>query len=84
MRILYDASRLMSRAERSAPTGVDRVCLAYAEWLLARPDVLVLTGFDWDHDGAALKAVSSRLPGTSPPSGPCSATLTLTAVMPSP
>ncbi|MDQ1154650.1 glycosyltransferase family 1 protein [Brevundimonas sp. SORGH_AS_0993] len=42
MRILYDASRLMSRADRSSPTGVDRVCLAYAEWLLARPDVLVL------------------------------------------
>ena len=42
MRILYDASRLMSRAERSAPTGVDRVCLAYAEWLLARPDVTLI------------------------------------------
>lgn len=42
MRILYDASRLMSRADRSAPTGVDRVCLAYAEWLLSRPDVTVL------------------------------------------
>lgn len=42
MKILYDASRLMSRADRSSPTGVDRVCLAYAEWLLARPDVLVL------------------------------------------
>ena len=42
MRILYDASRLMSRAERSAPTGVDRVCLAYAEWLLSRPDVVTV------------------------------------------
>lgn len=42
MRILYDASRLMSRADRSAPTGVDRVCLAYAEWLLARPDVVTI------------------------------------------
>lgn len=39
MRILYDASRLLSRADRSSPTGVDRVCLAYAEWLLAHPDV---------------------------------------------
>lgn len=39
MRILYDASRLLSRADRSAPTGVDRVCLAYAEWLIGRPDV---------------------------------------------
>jgi glycosyltransferase involved in cell wall biosynthesis len=42
MRILYDASRLMSRADRSAPTGVDRVCLAYAEWLLASPDVITI------------------------------------------
>ncbi|MGQ2991841.1 MAG: glycosyltransferase family 4 protein [Brevundimonas sp.] len=37
--ILFDASRLISRTERSAPTGVDRVCLAYAEWLMARPDI---------------------------------------------
>ena len=42
MRILYDASRLMSRADRSAPTGVDRVCLAYAEWLLASPNVTTI------------------------------------------
>lgn len=39
--VLFDASRLVSRAERTAPTGVDRVCLAYAEWLLSRPDILV-------------------------------------------
>lgn len=39
--ILFDASRLLSRAERTAPTGVDRVCLAYAEWLLSLPDVNV-------------------------------------------
>ena len=37
--ILFDASRLISRTERDAPTGVDRVCLAYAEWLLDRPDL---------------------------------------------
>jgi len=37
--VLFDASRLVSRSERSSPTGVDRVCLAYAEWLLARPDL---------------------------------------------
>lgn len=36
--ILFDASRLLSRTDRSAPTGVDRVCLAYAEWLIAHPD----------------------------------------------
>lgn len=39
--VLFDASRLVSRAERTAPTGVDRVCLAYAEWLLSRPDLAV-------------------------------------------
>lgn len=39
--VLFDASRLVSRAERTAPTGVDRVCLAYAEWLLSRPDLVV-------------------------------------------
>ena len=36
--ILFDASRLLSRTERSAPTGIDRVCLAYAEWLSDHPD----------------------------------------------
>lgn len=35
--ILFDASRLLSRTDRSAPTGVDRVCLAYAEWLIGHP-----------------------------------------------
>lgn len=35
--VLFDASRLLSRTERSAPTGVDRVCLAYAEWLIQHP-----------------------------------------------
>jgi len=40
--ILFDASRLISRTERDAPTGVDRVCLAYAEWLLARPDFRII------------------------------------------
>jgi len=39
--VLFDASRLVSRAERTAPTGVDRVCLAYAEWLLSRTDLSV-------------------------------------------
>lgn len=40
--ILFDASRLLSRTDRSAPTGVDRVCLAYAEWLLSRDDLRVI------------------------------------------
>lgn len=40
--VLFDASRLLSRVERTAPTGVDRVCLAYAEWLLSLPDISVV------------------------------------------
>ena len=40
--VLFDASRLLSRTERTAPTGVDRVCLAYAEWLIAREDVRMI------------------------------------------
>lgn len=39
--ILFDATRLLSRTERDAPTGVDRVCLAYAEWLLGLSGVQV-------------------------------------------
>ncbi|QBX37275.1 glycosyltransferase family 1 protein [Brevundimonas sp. S30B] len=39
VRVLFDVSRLLSRTERRVPTGVDRVCLAYAEWLLDHPDV---------------------------------------------
>lgn len=39
--VLFDATRLLSRADRSAPTGIDRVCLAYAEHLLSRRDLTV-------------------------------------------
>ena len=41
-RVLFDVSRLMSRIERGSPTGVDRVCLAYAEWLSNRPGVQMI------------------------------------------
>lgn len=37
--VLFDATRLVTRSTRDAPTGVDRVCLAYAEWLLGRGDI---------------------------------------------
>lgn len=37
--VLFDATRLVTRTNRDAPTGVDRVCLAYAEWLLGLPNV---------------------------------------------
>ncbi len=40
--IIFDATRLVTRLERSAPTGVDRVCLAYAEWLLAKNDIILV------------------------------------------
>ncbi len=39
--VLFDATRLLSRMDRSAPTGIDRVCLAYAEHLLCRRDLTV-------------------------------------------
>lgn len=40
--VLFDASRLISRTDRTAPTGVDRVCLAYAEWLMALPGLKMI------------------------------------------
>jgi glycosyltransferase involved in cell wall biosynthesis len=41
--ILFDLSRLLSRAGRETPTGIDRVELAYAEHLLAAGTPLCLT-----------------------------------------
>lgn len=37
--VLFDGGRLAQRSGRTTPTGVDRVCLAYAEWLMGHPDV---------------------------------------------
>ena len=37
-RIILDLSRLLSRAAFPAPTGIDRVELAYAQALMARQD----------------------------------------------
>jgi glycosyltransferase involved in cell wall biosynthesis len=39
--VLFDASRLIVRASRPLPTGIDRVTEAYGRWLLARPDLSV-------------------------------------------
>lgn len=36
--VLFDLSRLIARVARPAPTGIDRVELAYAEFLLAQRD----------------------------------------------
>ena len=40
--VLFDAGRLLDRTARGAPTGVDRVCLAYADWLAGRRDIRVV------------------------------------------
>ncbi len=32
-RVLFEVGRLIGRRDRAAPTGVDRVCLAYDRWL---------------------------------------------------
>jgi glycosyltransferase involved in cell wall biosynthesis len=37
--IHFDVTRLFVRGSRFSPTGIDRVVMAYAAWLLARPDV---------------------------------------------
>ncbi len=37
--VLFDVSRLVARIARSAPTGIDRVELAYAHWLLSEPAI---------------------------------------------
>lgn len=37
--VLFDISRLVARIARSAPTGIDRVELAYARWLLSEPGI---------------------------------------------
>jgi glycosyltransferase involved in cell wall biosynthesis len=37
-RLLFDVTRLAWRARRNAPTGIDRVLLAYADWLGEQAD----------------------------------------------
>ena len=37
--VLFDISRLIARIARTAPTGIDRVELAYARWLIAEEDI---------------------------------------------
>jgi glycosyltransferase involved in cell wall biosynthesis len=38
-KVLFDISRIFIRGARFSPTGIDRVVVAYARWLLARDDV---------------------------------------------
>jgi glycosyltransferase involved in cell wall biosynthesis len=38
-KVLFDISRIFIRGSRFSPTGIDRVVVAYARWLLDRPDI---------------------------------------------
>jgi glycosyltransferase involved in cell wall biosynthesis len=61
--LVLDLSRLMSRAERAVPTGIDRVELAYAEHLIAaQRDRLSFAGMlSWGRFGSLRKAVAIDL-----------------------
>jgi glycosyltransferase involved in cell wall biosynthesis len=41
-RVLFDVTRLLQRAERASPTGIDRVIMAYARWLGSRADLVTV------------------------------------------
>ena len=41
-RVLFEVGRLIGRRDRRAPTGVDRVCLAYDRWLRRLPRVTLI------------------------------------------
>ena len=73
--VLFDAGRLLDRSAREAPTGVDRVCLAYAEWLAARRDIRVvpvatvrnrLRAVDAAHFRREIRALRKRWAGDGP------------------
>ena len=38
-KVLFDMARIFIRGSRFSPTGIDRVVVAYAKWLLDQPDV---------------------------------------------
>ncbi len=61
--IVFDLSRLLSRAERAVPTGIDRVELAYAEHAIATArDSLVFVGMlSWGRFGLLHKASAVAL-----------------------
>ena len=46
-RVLFDATRLAMRGRSNSPTGIDRVVLAYARWLISRPDLDVVPVATW-------------------------------------
>jgi glycosyltransferase involved in cell wall biosynthesis len=45
--VLFDCTRLFLRGAKAPPTGIDRVTLAYARWLLAREDVRLVPVCAW-------------------------------------
>src|SRR5271163_2940732 len=61
--IVLDISRLMSRAERAVPTGIDRVELAYAEHMIAASgDRLAFAGMlSWGRFGLLRRSVAIDL-----------------------
>jgi len=76
--VLFDAGRLLDRSAREAPTGVDRVCLAYAEWLAARRDIRVvpvaavrnrLRAVDATHFRREIRTLRKRWSGDGPVTG---------------
>ena len=60
-RILFDATRLATRGRINSPTGIDRVVLAYARWLISRPDLDVVPVATWG--GKLLPLRPGCLPG---------------------
>ena len=77
-RIVLDISRLLSRAGREAPTGIDRVELAYAQHLIAEHAALSFAAFDafgriglLPHDAALayVAALAAAWRGDGAPSG---------------
>src|SRR5450631_3108215 len=38
-KVLFDISRIFIRGSRFSPTGIDRVVVAYARWLLQQPQI---------------------------------------------
>ncbi|MHB8530041.1 MAG: glycosyltransferase family 4 protein [Caulobacteraceae bacterium] len=45
--IVFDARRILERRDRASPTGIDRVVLAYARWLLAQPHLVLAPVSSW-------------------------------------
>src|SRR4051794_32832317 len=64
--LILDLSRLLSRAERAVPTGIDRVELAYAEHLIAaHRDRLTFAGMlSWGRFGALRRDLALELVAT--------------------